>query len=217
MRVLLIEDDYMIGEAMQLAMQAVRFAVDWVRDGERALQATLQNYDFVLLDLGLPRCDGMTVLQALRKRANPVPVLIVTARDGIDDRIAGLDLGADDYIVKPFDMSELMARMRSILRRYRIHSDRAVGTDVIQLNLDTHQMRVGDDEEQLSHREFALMEALLAKPGAILSREILEARIYGQEEKVASNAVEFLIYSIRRKFDQTIIRNVRGMGWAVAK
>lgn len=217
MRVLLIEDDLMIGEAMQMALHAARFAVDWVRDGAQALKSILQPYDLVLLDLGLPSKNGLSVLSAIRAGNNPVPVLIVTARDALEERIQGLDLGADDYVLKPFDMAELLARMRSVLRRYRILTDRNIGNDNIRLNLDTHEMQVGEKLEALSTREFSLMEALLTRPGAILSREILESRVYAHHEEISSNAIEFLIYSIRRKFGTSIIRNVRGMGWAVSK
>ncbi len=217
MRVLLIEDDEMVGEAMQLALQEAQFLVDWVRDGRRALEAIFANYDLVLLDLGLPGCDGMTIMQTLQQHAPLLPVLIVSARDGLDERIRGLDLGADDYILKPFDMPELLARMRSVQRRYRKQNERSVGTDSIQLNLDTLCMCVGGLEAPLSHREASLMQALLARPGAIRSREALEREVYRSGDDVSSNALEFLIYSIRRKFGPTTIRNVRGMGWAVAK
>ncbi len=217
MRVLLIEDDEMVGEAMQLALQEAQCAVDWIRDGRRALEAPFASYDLVLLDLGLPGCDGMTVMQTLQQRAPLLPVLIVSARDGLGDRVRGLDLGADDYILKPFDMPELLARMRSVQRRYRKHSERNVGTDAIQLNLDTLCMSVEGVEAPLSQREASLMQALLASPGAIRSREALEREVYASGDDVSSNALEFLIYSIRRKFGPGTIRNVRGMGWAVAK
>lgn len=216
MRVLLIEDDDMVGEAMQLALQGVQFAVDWIRDGRRALEAAFVSYDLVLLDLGLPGCDGITVMQTMQRQAPLVPLLIVSARDGLDDRIRGLDLGADDYILKPFDMPELLARMRCVQRRYRKQQPRSIGTAAITLNLDTLYLRVDDTEAPLSPREAALMQALLERPGAIRSREFLEAAVYHSDD-VSSNALEFLIHSIRRKFGQGAIRNVRGMGWAVAK
>ncbi|GJJ04278.1 DNA-binding response regulator [Duganella rhizosphaerae] len=217
MRVLLVEDDDMVGEAMQLALRQAHFVVDWIRDGRKALGALFANYDMALLDLGLPGCDGMTVMQALQKNAPLLPVMIVSARDALDDRIRGLDLGADDYILKPFDMPELLARMRSVQRRYRKQNERHIGTDAIRLNLDSLCMCVGEIEAPLSQREASLMQALLARPGAIRSREALEREVYHGDDDVSSNALEFLIYSIRRKFGQSTIRNVRGMGWAVAK
>nr|WP_175000993.1 response regulator transcription factor [Duganella vulcania] len=216
-RVLLVEDDDMVGEALQLALQQAAFAVDWIRDGAKALEAVFARYDLVLLDLGLPGCDGMTVLQALQQNAPLLPVMIVSARDGLGDRVRGLDLGADDYILKPFDMPELLARMRSVQRRYRKQNERHVGTDAIRLDLDSLSMCAGGIEAPLSQREASLMQALLARPGAIRSREALEREVYRSDDDVSSNALEFLIYSIRRKFGQSTIRNVRGMGWAVAK
>lgn len=217
MRVLLVEDDDMVGEAMQLALQQAAFVVDWIRDGRKALEAVFDHYDMVLLDLGLPGCDGMTVMQALQHNAPLLPVMIVSARDGLGDRVRGLDLGADDYILKPFDMPELLARMRSVQRRYRKQNERHIGTDAIRLNIDSLCMSVGEIEAPLSQREASLMQALLARPGAIRSREALEREVYHSDDDVSSNALEFLIYSIRRKFGQSTIRNVRGMGWAVAK
>lgn len=217
MRVLLVEDDDMVGEAMQLALQQAAFVVDWVHDGRQAVEAVFSQYDMALLDLGLPGCDGMTVMQALQRSAPLLPVVIVTARDALGDRVRGLDLGADDYILKPFDMPELLARMRSVQRRYRKQNERHIGTDAIRLNLDSLFMCVGEIEAPLSQREASLMQALLARPGAIRSREALEREVYLSNDDVSSNALEFLIYSIRRKFGQSTIRNVRGMGWAVAK
>ena len=217
MRVLLVEDDDMVGEAMQLALQQAAFVVDWVHDGRQAVEAVFSQYDMALLDLGLPGCDGMSVMQALQRSAPLLPVVIVTARDALGDRVRGLDLGADDYILKPFDMPELLARMRSVQRRYRKQNERHIGTDAIRLNLDSLFMCVGEIEAPLSQREASLMQALLARPGAIRSREALEREVYLSNDDVSSNALEFLIYSIRRKFGQSTIRNVRGMGWAVAK
>jgi len=217
MGILLIEDDEMVGEAMQLGQQAAGFAVDWIRDGHQALAARFRDYHMVLLDLGLPGCDGSTVLQTLQREAPLLPVLIVSARDSLDDRIQGLDLGADDYILKPFDLPELLARMRCVQRRAQKQPARCLGTDSIQLDLDTLQMRVGAVEAPLSHREAALMQALLAHPGAIRSRDALERAVYPSGGDVSNNALEFLIHSARRKFGPTTVRNVRGMGWAVAK
>lgn len=219
MRVLLVEDDLMIGEAVQGALKDAAYAVDWVQDGRTAL-ATLdrQHYDLVLLDLGLPGKDGLQVLSDLRGRNNGVPLLIITARDGLDDRLRGLDGGADDYLLKPFEMAELQARMRAVLRRKAGTSAPVMSNGAVSLDLATKEACVnGASPQQLSNREFALLQALLVRPGAILSRNELEDRIYGWGEEVESNAVEYLIHALRRKLGNEIIKNVRGVGWMVSK
>lgn len=219
MRVLLVEDDRMIGEEVQGALRDASYAVDWVTDGAAA-STTLgcQRYDLVLLDLGLPGKDGMALLHWLRARHDTVPVMIVSARDGLDDRLRGLDGGADDYILKPFDKPELLARMRAVLRRRAGSGDPVLSNGAVALDLGTHEATLpGKDPVQLSHREFALLQALLARPGAILSRTALEDRIYGWGEEVESNAVEYLIHVLRRKLGSDLIKNVRGAGWMVSK
>ncbi|MDE2595234.1 MAG: response regulator transcription factor, partial [Burkholderiales bacterium] len=201
MRVLLVEDDPMIGEAVHAALKDASYAADWVRNGLTAL-GTLksQHYDLVLLDLGLPGKDGLDVLRSVRATDNPVPLLIITARDGLDDRLQGLDGGADDYVLKPFQMAELLARMRAVLRRKSGNAAPVQGNGVVSLDPTTRQAQVRDATPiQLSGREFALLQALLIRPGAILSRSELEDRIYGWGEEVESNAVEYLIHAIRRK------------------
>lgn len=219
MRVLLVEDDTMIGEAVQAALKDAAYAVDWVRDGPAATAALrTQAYDFVLLDLGLPGRDGLNVLRDIRAGGNPVPVLIITARDGLDDRLRGLDGGADDYVLKPFEMAELLARMRVALRRRAGSAESMLSNGEVRLDLSTRQASIaGQADVQLSAREFALLQALLVRPGAILSRGELEDRIYGWGEEVESNAVEFIIHSLRRKLGSQVIRNVRGLGWRVSK
>ena len=219
MRVLLVEDDAMIGEAMQGALKDAAYAVDWVQDGQAA-QASLacQHYDLVLLDLGLPGKDGLEVLHNLRAQSNPVPLLIATARDGLDDRLGGLDGGADDYVLKPFEMAELLARMRAVLRRKAGSAAPLMGNGVVSLDPATQQATASNGTcVQLTHREFALLQALLVRPGAILSRSDLEDRIYGWGQEVESNAVEFLLHALRRKLGSDTIKNVRGAGWMVAK
>lgn len=209
----------MVGEAVVSALRDASYAADWVRDGKRALLA-LENhvYDLLLLDLGLPGRDGMDVLAAVRRGGNPVPVLIVSARDSLDDRLKGLDGGADDYLLKPFDMAELLARMRAVARRKSGHAAACLGNGVVTLDPATREASAaGADPVLLSNREFSLLQALLARPGAILSRGELEERIYGWGEEVESNAVEFLIHSLRRKLGSAVIKNVRGMGWMVSK
>jgi two-component system, OmpR family, response regulator len=218
MRTLLIEDDRMIGNSLTKALQAAGLVVDWAKDGaagEAALAAG--GYVAVLLDLGLPRRTGLEVLAAARSRGDRTPILILTARDAVADRVAGLDLGADDYIVKPFELSELLARLRAVIRRTDGHAQSLVGTEELQLDLRTREIIYRSTRAALSAREFAVLHALLEHPGAILSRPQLEERIYGWDDAVSSNAVEVIIHGLRRRFGADLIRNVRGLGWKVAK
>jgi len=219
MRVLLVEDDPMIGDAIQGALKDASYATDWVKNGQTALSALdCQYYDMVLLDLGLPGKDGLEVLTAIRGKNNPVPLLIITARDGLHDRLCGLDGGADDYVAKPFAMVELLARMRAVLRRKGGSSTPVLSNGVVSLDTGTKEARlIAGEPVQLSNREFSLLHALMVRPGAILSRRQLEDRIYGWGEEVESNAVEFLIHALRRKLGSATIKNVRGMGWMVSK
>ena len=219
MRVLLVEDDPMIGEAIQDALKDATYACDWVKNGHTALTTvSCQNYDLVLLDLGLPGKDGLEVLATLRANADPVPLVIITARDGLNDRLRGLDGGADDYVVKPFEMAELLARMRAVLRRKGGSGLPVLSNGVVSLDPSTREaIATSGVPLQLSNREFSLLRALLVRPGAILSRSDLEDRIYGWGEEVESNAVEFLIHSLRRKLGSEVIKNVRGAGWMVSK
>jgi two-component system OmpR family response regulator len=216
MRVLLIEDDKMIGAAVQQALRDAAYAVDWVMDGETAIQAVEnEDYDVALLDLGLPAADGREVLRHFRKRRRRLPVIIVTARDRVDDRIDGLDLGADDYLVKPFEIRELLARMRAVLRREGSGSPPLLSNGKLDLDPATREACFSGETSLLTAREFALLQALLARPGAIMSRSELERQVYGWNEEVESNAIEFLIHTIRKKLGATAIRNVRGVGWMV--
>ncbi|MBP1313503.1 response regulator transcription factor [Herbaspirillum sp. 1130] len=218
MRILLVEDDAMIGEEVRAALREASYAADWVRDGNAAHAALVQqDYDAVLLDLGLPGADGLSVLRQMRRHAT-TPVLILTARDGVQDRIDGLDSGADDYILKPFAMGELLARLRAVMRRKSGAATVVLDNGELSLDLADKTARwQGQPPVALSAREFALLQALMHRPGAILSRSELEERIYGWGEEVESNAVEFLIHALRKKLDRTAIRNVRGMGWMVAR
>ena len=219
MRVLIVEDDPMIGQAIEVALKNASYAADWVKDGSTALHVlNTQNYDFILLDLGLPGEDGLDVLTRIRARGNSVPLLIITARDNLDDRVGGLDGGADDYVLKPFEIAELLARMRAVLRRKSGKAFPILSNGMVSLDPATREATVnGGSPVQLSNREFALFQALMARPGAILSRSDLEDRVYGWGEEVESNAIEFLIHSLRRKLTSDIIRNVRGAGWMVSK
>jgi two-component system OmpR family response regulator len=231
MRVLLIEDDHMIGESVTESLTDAGYAVDWVKNGDSGLTAiSCQDYDLLLLDLGLPRKDGIEVLHSIRQQKNPLPIIILTARDGVQDRITGLDAGADDYLVKPFALGELTARMRSVLRRKTTTAEPNYSNGIISLNPATREASLINTDPiinpgsmintapiRLSAREFALLQALLVRPGAILSRTELEEKIYAWGSEVESNAVEFLIHSLRKKFGSNIIKNVRGLGWMVAK
>jgi two-component system OmpR family response regulator len=216
MRVLLIEDDRMVGAAVAQALRDAAYAVDWVTDGETAIHAAENEaYEVALLDLGLPVADGREVLRRIRGLGRKLPIIIVTARDGVDDRIDGLDLGADDYLVKPFEIRELLARMRAVLRREGSGSPALLSNGNLRLDPATREAQFSGETSLLTAREFALLQALLTRPGTILSRSELERQIYGWNEEVESNAIEFLIHTIRKKLGATAIRNVRGVGWMV--
>jgi two-component system OmpR family response regulator len=218
MRVLLVEDDRMIGEAIVSALKDATYAVDWVRDGVAALITVgTQEYDVVLLDLGLPKKDGLETLRSLRAKGNPVPLLIITARDALEDRLHGLDGGADDYVLKPFEMAELLARMRAVIRRKGGACGPLLSNGVFSLDPATREVTMDDKTIRLSSREFSLLSTFMVRPGAILSRTELENRIYGWNEEVESNAVEYLIHALRKKLGNAAIKNVRGVGWMVSK
>ncbi|NOU00723.1 MAG: response regulator transcription factor [Gallionella sp.] len=218
MRILLVEDDPMIGAALCVALRDAAYAVDWVQDGEAAIRVlSNQEHQAVLLDLGLPKLDGLAVLKKIRSNGSTLPVIIMTARDGIEDRVKGLDLGADDYLVKPFDMDELLARLRATLRRQGGQAAALLSNGILNLNPATREASLGDKTCLLSAREFSLLQALLIRPGAILNRTQLEETIYGWNEEVESNAIDFLIHGLRKKLGSEAIKNVRGAGWMVAK
>lgn len=217
MRLLLAEDDRMIGAGVQRGLRQDGFVVDWVQDGRAAEHALAENvHDLLVLDLGLPRKTGIDVLRTMRARGDARPVLIVTARDAVADRVAGLDAGADDYVVKPFELTELAARVRALLRRSSGRAERLLVSGDIELDPVTKETRVRGQAVPLSGRELAVLEALLARPGAILSRTQLEERLYGWGEEIESNAVEVHIHALRRKLGADAIRNVRGVGWTIA-
>jgi two-component system, OmpR family, response regulator QseB len=218
MRILLVEDDAMIGDSVRQGLHKDGFAVDWSQDG-RAAELAIENgvYDVIVLDLGLPKKQGLDVLRQLRHRGNRIPVVIVTARDAISDRITGLDAGADDYLVKPFDLDELAARIRALLRRQAGRADSVLRHGKLAVNPATREVTFDGKPISLSAREFALLDAFLDRPGAVLSREQLEEKLYGWGEEVQSNTVEVYIHALRRKFGQDFIRNVRGVGYRVSK
>ncbi len=216
MRILVVEDDAMIGEAVVAGLAADGYAVDWVRDGRAAgLSIATHSYSLVLLDLGLPARDGILVLKDIRARKLDVPVLIITARDTVADRIAGLDAGADDYLVKPFDLDELSARVRALLRRAAGRAEPLLERGALTLNPATHEVRLQGRAIDVSAREFALLLALAERAGSVVSRAQLEEKLYGWNEAVGSNAIEVHIHNLRRKLGESTIRNVRGLGYTL--
>jgi two-component system OmpR family response regulator/two-component system response regulator QseB len=216
MRLLLVEDDRMIGESLRNALRQSGYAVDWVRDG-RAAEGTLQTerFDLVLLDLGLPGRDGMDVLQALRARGDRTPVIVLTARDALSSRVQGLDAGADDYVVKPFELDELLARMRAVVRRHSGRAEPAIEVGPVVLDPSTREVSREGTPLALSAREYAVLEALMLRPGAILSRAQLEDRLYGWGEELESNAISVYVHQLRRKLGEGFIHTVRGVGYYV--
>lgn len=218
MRILVVEDDRQIGSALQRALRAENHAVDWVLDGRSAEMALKQgDYDIALLDLGLPRMDGIEVLKVLRARSNRIPVLVLTARDTAADIVRGLDAGADDYLIKPFDLDVLLARVRALARRSSGRPEPLVIHLDVTLNAVTREVTRGGRPVVLAPKEFALLEALLVRPGAVLSRAQLEEKVYGWGEEIESNAIEVYVHGLRRKLGQDFIRNIRGVGYMVPK
>ncbi|MBU0745871.1 MAG: response regulator transcription factor [Gammaproteobacteria bacterium] len=218
MRLLLVEDDPMIGEAVADLLRAEHYAVDWARDGDAADTALrTQPYDLVLLDLGLPKRDGITVLRDLRTRKNRTPVLVATARDAVAQRIEGLDAGADDYVLKPYDLDELLARIRALLRRAAGRAEPVYEHKGVCINPVTREATVQGVPVVLSAREWAVLEPLIARPGMVLSRQQLEDKLYGWGDEVSSNAVEVYIHGLRKKLGAEVLLNVRGVGYLVPK
>ncbi|PKO83678.1 MAG: DNA-binding response regulator [Betaproteobacteria bacterium HGW-Betaproteobacteria-11] len=218
MRILLVEDDALLGDAIQAGLRQAGHAVDWARDGVKAeLALAAEDYAAVVLDLGLPRKDGLTLLGELRARGKTLPVLILTARDTVDDRIRGLDSGADDYLVKPFELSELQARLRALLRRASGTPAPLIEAAGISLDPATRRVTRNGQEIELSAREYALLHALLQHPGRALSRAQLEEQLYAWGEEIGSNAVEVFIHHLRRKLGSETIRTLRGIGYVIPK
>jgi len=218
MRILLVEDDMMIGAGMQDCLRADGYAVDWERDGKRAATALHAGvYDLVLLDLGLPHQDGLSVLRELRDRRDRTPVLIATARDAISDRIAGLDAGADDYVVKPYDPDELLARVRALLRRSAGHAEPVFEHGGVRIDPQSHEATVNGASVTLTSREWAVLQPLIARPGMIYSRAQLEEKLYSWQDEIASNAVEVYIHGLRKKLGHDFIQTVRGVGYVIPK
>ena len=224
MRILIVEDDLLIQKAIQSGLKSKDYAVDCISDGEEARYAPRDiSYDCILLDLGLPSVDGITLLREWRTASVKTPVIVITARDGLDDRVLGLDVGADDYVVKPFDLEELLARIRAVTRRITpVTEVSSFSNGILTLKPDTHSVEVKTEDgsekiESLTSREYALLESLLRRPGAVLSREALEDKVYSFGEEVESNAIEFIIHNLRKKVGSENIKNVRGVGWKVVK
>ena len=224
MRLLLVEDDVMIGETVLDLLRADHFAVDWVKDGKMADTALRsQRYDLVLLDLGLPQRDGLNVLKDLRDRKDLTPVLVLTARDAVGDRIAGLDAGADDYLLKPYDLDELLARIRALIRRSAGRADSVLEIHGLRLNLITREVSrqlAGKPEPEaisLSAREWAVLEVLMARPGVVYSRAQIEEKLYSWKDEVSSNAVEVYVHGLRKKLGNSVIQTVRGLGYVMPR
>ncbi|MCB9073641.1 MAG: response regulator [Bdellovibrionaceae bacterium] len=218
MKILLVEDDRQVGSATKQALTDFGYAVNWVQDGPSAVETvTTEFYDLILLDVGLPKQDGFAVLKNIRAQKNPVPVIFLTARDGVEDKIHGLDLGADDYLVKPFSLEELKARMRVVVRRHHGVKESKLTTSDMSLNLATKEIEREGCQYPLSAKEFSVLHTLMLTPGVIFSKEQLEDSTYGWNEEVASNAIEVIIHGIRKKMGKETILNVRGLGWMVRK
>ena len=218
MKLLLVEDDAMIGRALLDALRGEGYAVNWVRDGDAAdTSLATETYDCVLLDLGLPKKDGLSVLRNLRARGSAMPVLVATARDAVYDRVAGLDAGADDYIAKPFDVDELHARIRALIRRSAGRADPLIAHKGLTLNPATREATLNGQSLQLSAREWAVLEPMLQRPGAVFSRAQLEEKLYGWKDDVSSNAVEVYVHGLRKKLGAEFIKTVRGLGYVIPR
>ena len=218
MRILLVEDDEVLGNGVKTGLTQIGYTVDWLKDGQAALHAMKsETFDLVVLDLGLPKLSGLELLQSARADGYITPVLILTARDSIEERVAGLDSGADDYLTKPFDLDELYARVRALLRRSTGRADTVIVYSNITLDPASHSVSVDDVEINIPRREFSLLLKLLENQGHVLSREQLMQTLYGWTEDVDSNALEVHIHNLRKKLNATFIRTIRGVGYMIEK
>lgn len=216
MKLLLIEDDPLIGHGVSQAMSESNQNIEWIQQGAGALDLLKSgDYDALLLDLGLPDLDGFEILRQIRQAGLGIPVIVITARDGVDDRINGLDLGADDYLIKPFSIAELQARLRAISRRNQGAGTPELETSSMKLDVKNATVIVESKTYQLSAREFALLETLMMRAGQTFNREQLESKVYGLDDDIASNAIEFIIHGLRKKLGKDSIKNIRGLGWMV--
>ncbi len=218
MRILLVEDDSLLGEGLYAGLQRENYSLDWIKNGETALIAMQETaYDAVILDIGLPKMSGLDVLRQARSEGNKLPVLILTARDAVSDRVDGLDAGADDYLVKPFEFSELCARLRALTRRARGLTEQLIFYKNIQIDPAAHSVKLDNQQVELSRREFSLLEELLANTGRVLSKVHLEEKLYSWGDEIGSNTIEVHIHHLRKKFGSELIKTVRGVGYIVAK
>jgi len=218
MRILVVEDDALLGDAIQAGLKQSGYAVDWMKDGVSAEQAlTTEPYAAVVLDLGLPRLSGLEVLRRLRSRSTPIPVLILTAMDTVEDRIGGLDAGADDYLIKPFDMGELAARLRALIRRASGKTEPLLQIAGVKLDPAAHRVLYRDKPVELSAREFSVLHALMLNAGKVLSRAQLEEQLYAWGDEIESNAVEVHIHHLRRKLFPELIETIRGVGYLMPR
>ncbi len=216
MRLLLVEDDPLIGDGLQRGLKQEGFTADWVTNHAHAVAALKSvDYDLVLLDLGLPDKDGLTLLSSVRNHDNPVPVIVTTARSGLDTRVEGLNLGADDYLVKPFALEELVARIHAVMRRHSGRSHSELTTGKLRLDPIQHLFWFNDKPMTLSAKEFALLQALMVEPGKVMSKDALEETLYGWNEEISSNAIEVHIHNLRKKLSADCIRTVRGVGYSI--
>lgn len=218
MRILVIEDDRLLGDGIQKGLAQAGFAVDWVQDGSQGEAALkTENFAAVVLDLGLPKLSGLELLRRLRANGNPVPVLILTARDAIEDRVKGLDSGADDYVVKPFDLDELAARLRALTRRQGGEASAALRVNDLELDPAQHEVKFRGQPVELTAREFSLLQELMLNAGRVLSREQLEQRLYAWGEEIGSNAIEVHVHHLRRKLTPELVRTIRGVGYLMPR
>jgi DNA-binding response OmpR family regulator len=218
MKLLLVEDDALLGDGVRAGLKQAGFAVDWVQDGLAAKVALdSEEYDLLVLDLGLPKLSGMDLLKSLRAKRASLPVLILTARDTVADRVAGLNAGADDYLVKPFDLDELIARLNALLRRSAGQVELTLQHGAIELTPASHQVRLAGTDVSMSAREFSLLHTLLLHTGRVHSREQLEQTLYGWGEEVESNAIEVHVHHLRKKLGSELIRTLRGVGYVIDK
>jgi DNA-binding response OmpR family regulator len=217
-RILLVEDDTLLGEGLVLGLQRDNQSVDWVKNGESALSAmATTDYDAVILDIGLPKLSGLEVLQRIRRNGQQTPVLMLTAQNAVTDRVAGLDAGADDYLTKPFELTELNARLRALVRRSRGQTEQTIRHANLELNPAGHTVLFNHQPVDLSRREFAMLEALLSNVGRVLSRAQLEEKLYAWGDEIESNVIEVHIHHLRKRFGTELIKTVRGIGYLIPK
>ena len=218
MRILLVEDDSLLGEGLYAGLQRENYSLDWIKNGEMALVAMMETeYDVVILDIGLPKMSGLEVLKQVRSQGNKLPVLILTARDSVSDRVDGLDAGADDYLVKPFEFTELCARLRALSRRSRGLIEQIICYKNIEVDPAAHSVKLNNQQIDLSRREFSLLEELLSNAGRVLSKTHLEQKLYSWGDEIGSNTIEVHIHHLRKKFGSELIKTIRGVGYIVVK